>query len=124
MFLFDFIKENLEDFLEMFDTTEKESIRKVVNSNQKKSNNNSDISTTFKLATLNENGINHIKKILRDVLDNYNEKVDIKYNLTTLDGKLVPQYIIKSNHKSITKDDHQKILESIRLKGDKETFIQ
>jgi len=124
MFLFDFIKDNLEDFLKMFDTTTKESIRKLINGNQNKNNDNTNINTTFKLATLNKNGINHIKTIFKEVLDNYSGKVDIIYNLTTLDNKLIPQYIIKSNHQSITKEDHLKILESIKLKGDKETFIQ
>jgi translation initiation factor 2 alpha subunit (eIF-2alpha) len=124
MHLFDFIKENLDNFLEMFDDIIKESIRDLINSKHKKNNNNTNINTTFKLATLNKNGINHIKTILEEVLNNYNGKVDIIYNLTTLDNKLIPQYIIKSNHQSITKDDHLKILESIKLKGDKETFIQ
>ena len=124
MFLFDFIKENLEDFLEMFDDIQKESIRELINNNLKKKSNNTNINTIFKLATLNKNGINHIKTIFEEVLNNYNGKVDIIYNLTTLDNKLIPQYIIKSNHQSISKDDHLKILESIKLKGNKETFIQ
>ena len=124
MFLFDYIKENLDNFTGMFGEEISESIKELVNSNQKKTDTNTNISTKFKMATLNKQGINHVKKIFADVLNDYNGKVDIIYNLTTIDDKLVPQYIIKSNHKSINSKDHQTILEKIKLHNDKETFIQ
>jgi translation initiation factor 2 alpha subunit (eIF-2alpha) len=120
-FLYDYIIENKKTFLEKFDDDKKEVISTFLKG---KENNNNELTTTFQMVTFNKDGINHIKNIISDVIKKYNNKIQILYNLTTENNKILPKYIIKSSSSKITIDDHNEIINNIKKHNSKDTFIK